>query len=394
MKNLSQVEFSTESPFLQAILQNGFEGILPTMALLLNEAMKIERSNYLGAQPHQRTSEREGYANGYKPRTIKSRMGELELQIPQTRNSGFYPSSLEFGMRSERALTVAMMEMYIQGVSTRKINAVLEKLCNLEVSPSQVSRVCKAIDEELNLWRNRPIGAINFLLVDARYEKVRVDNAVRDCAVLIAYGIDDNGKRSVLDVSVELSEAQIHWRNFLEGLVRRGLHGLKLITSDNHVGLKQARKSVFPSVAWQRCQFHLQQNASNHVPKKAMQQEVHDKIKAIFNAPDKAEAERLLKAAECYYAEKSPELADWIAENVPESLTVFDIADLTESQRKKLRTTNMVEFQNKELKKRTSCVKVFPNKESLLRLVGAMLMELDDKWQGEEKSYIKLKPGS
>lgn len=235
---------------------------------------------------------------------------------------------------------------------------------------------------------------MNFLLVDSRYEKVRVDGTVRDCAVLIAYGISVEEKRRVLDVSIELSEAEIHWRRFFERLNERGLHGLKLIVSDSHAGLKTARRAVFPSVPWQRCQFHLQQNGSAYIPKQAMQTEVHERVKMIFNAPNKIESLRLLKATVAFYEKISPKLSEWLAENVIESLTVFDVSGLTEAQRKKLRTTNMIEFQNKELKKRTRCVKIFPNRESLLRLVGALLMELDEKWTCESLVYVKLNESS
>ena len=280
------------------------------------------------------------------------------------------------------------MEMYVQGGGTRKVNAVLEELCGLEVSSSQVSRVNKLMDEEIEAWRNRRLGRMDYLLLDARYEKVRTDGVVRDCALLTAYGVDEKGKRTVLGVSVEMSEAEIHWRNFLESLVSRGLHGLKMITSDNHSGLKAARMAVFPSVPWQRCQFHLQQNASAYIPKKTMREDVHAKIKNIFNAPDQLEAERLLKISAELYRENASDLAAWMEENITDGLTVFSNKELNTSQQKKLRTTNMVEFQNKELKKRTRIIRVFPNKNSLLRIAASMLIELDEKWQTESKAYI------
>ena len=278
--------------------------------------------------------------------------------------------------------------MYIHGVATRKVRDILEKTCGLEVTAMQVSRAAQMLDQEFEKWRNRSLKEpVKYLLLDARYEKVRTDGAVVDSALLIAYGVMEDGHRRVLGVSVEMSEAEAHWRYFLESLVERGLHGLKMITSDNHPGLKNARKSVFPSVPWQRCQFHLQQNASAHVPKKSMQGEVHDDIRNIFNMPSKTEAEELLKRTIDKYKNKFFELAQWLENDLPEGFTVFTVVQSLNARRK-LRTTNMVEFQNKELKKRTRCIRVFPNRESLLRIASALLIELDESWLAEDKVYI------
>ena len=383
------MEYSTEKEILQPILEHGIEGMSEVLQKLFNLAMRLERENVLKASPYQRTEGRTGYANGFKERHIQSRIGELELQIPQTRNVEFYPSCLERGLRSERAINLAMAEMYIQGVATRSVRNILEKLCGLEVSAMQVSRATKMLDEEFEKWRNRPIReAVKYLLLDARYEKVRVDGNIVDCALLIAYGIQGDGHRRVLGVSVELSEAEVHWRKFLESLSERGLHGVEMITSDNHAGLKAARQSVFPSVPWQRCQFHLQQNASSHIPKKSMEKEAHEDIKSIFNMPSRQEAEYMLKKTVEKYAGKASEFARWLEREIPEGLTVFSIVPDSVGVRRKLRTTNMVEFQNKELKKRTRCIKLFPNKESLLRIATALLIELDETWLGESKRYI------
>lgn len=383
------MEYSTQKEILQPILDHGMEGMGEVLQNLFNLAMQLERENALKASPYQRTGERTGYANGFKERHIQSRVGELELKIPQTRNVEFYPSCLEKGLRSERAINLAMAEMYIQGVATRSVRNILEKLCGLEVSAMQVSRATKMLDEEFEKWRNRPISEpVKFLLLDARYEKVRVDGNIVDCALLIAYGIQDDGHRRVLGVSVELSEAEVHWRKFLESLSARGLHGVKMITSDNHVGLKAARLSVFPSIPWQRCQFHLQKNASSHIPKKSMEKEAHDDIRNIFNMPSRQEAEYMLKKMVEKYAGKASEFSEWLENEIPEGLTVFEFAPDSLSVQRKLRTTNMVEFQNKELKKRTRCIKLFPNKESLLRIATALLIELDETWLGESKRYI------
>lgn len=313
------MECNMPKEFLQPILENGLEGFNEVMQSLLNLAMRIERENALCAAPYQRTAERLDYANGYKPRTLQTRLGEMTLSIPQTRNGDFYPSCLEKGLRSERAINVAIAEMYIHGVATRDVRNILEKMCGLEVSAMQVSRATQMLDDEFEKWRKRPLSEpVKYLLLDARYEKVRVDGCVVDCALLTAYAVKDDGHRRVLGVSVELSEAEVHWRKFLESLAERGLRGLKMITSDDHAGLKAARRSVFPSVPWQRCQFHLQQNASAYVPKKSMQAEVHNDIRNVFNMPSREEAESLLKRIADKYRPKTSALAEWLESELPE----------------------------------------------------------------------------
>ena len=280
---------------MQAVLENGLEGMGTAFALLLNEAMKIERSEFMGAQPWERTEERKCHANGFKPKRLTTRLGKLDLQIPQVRGEeGFYPSAFEQGQRSERALKLALAEMYIQGVSTRKVTQIMETLCGTQVSSSQVSRATALLDDELEKWRCRPIAEIPYLILDARYEKVRQDGAVRSCAVLIATGVNSEGKRSILGVSVSLSEAEVHWRDFLRSLKKRGLSGIKMITTDDHDGLKSALKTCFAGVPWQRCQAHLQRNATAYVPKKEMRAGVAQDIRDIFNVSSLQEAERLL----------------------------------------------------------------------------------------------------
>jgi putative transposase len=252
----------------EVLSEKGLPGLGSAVEILINEAMLIERDRHLHATHYQRSEERTGYSNGFKPKKLNTRVGELNLRVPQVREGDFYPSFLERVLRSERALKLSLAEMYVQGVSTRKVSAILEELCGLQVTSMEVSRAAKLLDEELKSWRSRALGQYNHLVLDARYEKVRQGGAVIDAAVLIAYGIDSLGMRHILGVSVSLSEAEVHWRGFLESLVSRGLHGLMSVTSDAHGGLKAALRAVFPSVPWQRCQFHLQQNAQAYVPKK------------------------------------------------------------------------------------------------------------------------------
>lgn len=289
-----QEEDTTIRTVFEIINAGGMENLGEAISILINEAMKVERSSVLNAQPWERTDSRTGYANGFKDKAVVSRLGKLHLNIPQVRGDvEFYPSALEKGIRSEKALTLAMAEMYVQGVSTRKVTSVLKKLCGLEISSAQVSNVSKLLDEELENWRNRPIGRIKYLQLDARYEKVRQDGIVLSCAVLVAIGVMEDGKRTVLGTSVSLSEAEVHWRNFLLDLKKRGLHGVKLITSDDHSGLKAALRSVFPSVPWQRCQVHLQRNAVPYIPKMDMRKGVSAGIDMSLHLISRAANEKL-----------------------------------------------------------------------------------------------------
>jgi transposase-like protein len=373
-----QTQTNAFDTLMELLAEQGFDGMAQAITLLLNEAMKLERAEALGAVPYQRTEHRRGYANGYKPKTLRTRVGEITVDVPQTRGLDFYPSTLERGERSERALKLAVAEMYVQGVSTRKVAAITEELCGFEVSSTQVSRAAQLLDEELQQWRNRPLGEIPYLILDARYEKIRHGGSVVDCAVLLAIGINPDGKRSILGLSVSLSEAEVHWREFLTSLTQRGLHGVTLITSDDHAGLKAARKTVLPGVPWQRCQFHLQQNALHYVPKVAMRKQVAADIKSIFDAPDRHEAKRLLGQTVAKYQTSAPKLATWLEENIPEGLTVFEFPA---PHRRRLRTTNLLERVNKELKRRTRVATLFPNDDSLLRLVSAVLIEISEDWE-------------
>jgi putative transposase len=380
----------TQSTELDAIVQllaeHGFEGLSQAIEILLNEAMKFQRTEALRAAPYQRTSERRGHANGFKPKTVHSRLGALELEVPQTRGVEFYPTVLERGERSERALKLAVAEMYVQGVSTRKVAAITAELCGLEVNSTQVSRAAALLDEELEGWRSRPLGETPYLILDARYEKVRHGGSVVSCAVLVAIGVTAQGGRSILGVSVSLSEAEVHWREFLASLQDRGLHGVRYIVSDDHAGLKQARQARFAGVPWQRCQFHLAQNAMQYVPTLSMRKEVARDLRSVLDAGDRSEADRQLDRIIKKYADAAPRLAAWLEENVPEALTVLG---LPATHRRKLRTTNMLERINKEIKRRTRVATLFPNEPSALRLVTAVLMEISEDWE-TNRTYLTM----
>ncbi len=371
---------------VELLIAQGFEEMGKSLEILFNTAMLLERERYLGAAPYERTEEREGYANGFKPKTVRTRLGALALSVPQTRDSQFYPKSLEKGLRSERALKLSLAEMYVQGVSTRKVAKITEELCGFEVTSQEVSRCAQLLDEELQAWRTRPLGCFPYVFLDARYEKVRQGGHVIAAAVLLAVGVDAQGNRQLLGVSVKLSEHEVHWRDFLKSLQSRGLHGISLLTSDAHAGLRAALKAVFPSVPWQRCQFHLQQNAQSYVPRQEWKIEVARDIRYIFTASTLAEAQRLLRLCIERWQEKAPQLALWMEENIPEGLSVFQFP---EEYRKRLRTSNVVERVNKEIKRRTRVACIFPNEASCLRLVTAIVLEISDDWIAGNR-YLRL----
>ena len=373
-----QEDYNPSEKVVEQLAKNGWEAIPELIRILVNQAMQEERAHYLQAGEYERTEERKGYANGYKPKTVKTRVGEITFSIPQVREGGFYPSVLEKGLRSERALTMTLAEMYVQGVSTRKVKEITEQLCGFEVSAEQVSRATAQLDRVLQEWRERPLGEIRYLYLDARYEKVRESSQVRDEAVLVATGIDPAGERQVLGVSVSLSEQETHWKAFLKALKDRGLHGVQLVISDDHEGLGAARRAILGSVPWQRCQFHLQQNAGAYVPRQTMRSEVAADIRSVFTAPDRKTAEELCQAAIQKYATSAPRLSAWLEENLSEGFAVFDFPL---EHRRSIRTTNSLERINKEIHRRTRVVGIFPNDASCLRLVSAILMEISEEWQ-------------
>jgi putative transposase len=369
---------------LDQIAGGGLDALPEAIRVLINVAMLQERQKFLGVGPYERSPERHAHANGFKDKTVQTRMGALTLAVPQVREGGFSPQSLDQGVRSERALKLAIAEMYVQGVSTRKVAAITEQLCGFEVSSTQVSRAAAELDAVLDAWRTRPLGTYRYVYLDARYEKVRQDGQVRDAAVLIASGVDASGKRAVLGVSVALSEQEVHWRTFLESLVVRGLRGVELIISDAHAGLQAARKAVFGGTPWQRCQFHLQQNAQAYVPRQEMKKEVAAAIRAIFTAPSLHDAKRLLAETVQRYRSGAPKLATWMEETLPEGLMVFVFP---EAHWRRLRTTNGLERLNQEVRRRTRVARLFPNEASCLRLVTAVVMEISEDWE-TGKAYL------
>ena len=376
---------------MEQLIANGSEDMGVVFASLFDLAMRIERERFLGAEHYERTPTRRGYANGTKPKRLDTPAGSLTVNVPKTagHDEPFYPASLERGQRATRAVMLAVAEMYVKGVSTRDAEAVMREFGIESLSSSQVSRAAKLLDEELEAWRNRPLGEIRYLIVDARYEKVRLGGVVRDAAVLSAMGVGPDQRRRVLGVSCALSEAEVHWRAFLESLLERGMRGVRFVVSDDHAGLRAARQAVLTAAPWQRCQFHLAQNAIHHAPSLAIRKRIGAELRQIWNAPNLAAAEENLCQLVASYRDKAAKLAQWLEDNIPEGLTVFI---LPEHHRRRLRTSNPIERAiQQEIKRRTIKVRVFPNEASLERLVSAVLVEIDDKWATADKVYINWK---
>jgi transposase-like protein len=376
---------------MEQLIENGTEEMASVFAGLFNLAMRIERERFLGAGHYERTPERRGYANGTRPKKIDTPAGTVRVEVPKTagHDAPFYPQALERGRRSCRAVMLAVAEMYIKGVSTRDTEAVMREFGLESLSSSQVSRAAALLDEELAAWRDRPLGEIRYLLLDARYEKIREGGVVRDAAVLSAIGIGPDQRRRVLGVSCALSEAEVHWRAFLESLVARGMRGVSYIVSDDHPGLGAARKAVLGGATWQRCQFHLDQNAIHHAPNLAIRKVIGKELRRVWNARDSKAAQAEMRQLVASHREPAPRLADWLETAIPEGLAVFS---LPERHHKRMRTSNPMERSiQQEIKRRTIKVRVFPNEASLERLVTAILVEIDEKWATTDKPYITWK---
>ncbi len=376
------------SNLMEQLISEGPDGMAAIFTSLFNLAMKFERERYLQASAYERTEGRRGFANGYQQKKIDTPVGTLSVAVPKSAGADkpFYPASLERGMRSGRAVMLVAAEMYIKGVSTRDVEKVLGHFGLESLSSSQVSRATALLDEDLEAWRNRSLGEMPYLFMDARYETVRIGGVGRDAAVLTAFGVAPDGTRRILGVSVALSEAEVHWRDFLESLVARGLRGVRFIASDAHSGLAAARKAVLGGAVWQRCQFHLGQNAIQHCPTQKIKKKIGGRLRRIWNSEDLPMAQEELAGLVEKYRKKAPKLADWLEKNIPECFAVFT---LPEQHRIRMRTSNPIERGIQlELARRTNKIPVFPNEASLLRLATAILVEIDDKWAANKKSYI------
>jgi len=370
---------------LENFANNNVSQLKESLERLLNQLMFAEREDAIGASPYERTPDRKGYCNGFKNKKLLTRSGELNLSVPQTRNMDFYPSCLEKGSRVERALKLTLAEAYVQGVSTRKMTALTQELCGKEISSTQVSRFSEVLDDEVKKFKERPLKRYKYLFLDAEYEKVRQDGTVQSLAVLKAVGVNEEGQREVLDISCSLSEAEVHWRAFLEGLLKRGFSGLELVISDAHKGLRAALKAIFPSVKWQRCIFHLAQNAGSYANNKNMKFEICKATKEIYMSLNKDEAKERLRLCVERFKTKASKFCDWLEEHFIEGLTFFDFP---KEHWKKIRTVNIVERINQEQKRRTRVIRIFPNIKSCERIVVMVALGIHERWITDKKYLI------
>lgn len=346
---------------------------------VLQELLEAEMTEHIGAAPYERSERRTGHRNGYKPRALRTRVGTLNLLVPQDREGTFSTRLFSRYQRNEKALVLALMEMYVEGVSTRKVAEVTEALCGTSFSRSLVSRLAGDLDAELRAWRSRPLTAkaYPYLFVDARYEKVRVSQRVVSQGILIVSAVREDGLREILTVEVADTESEATYQNLFRSLKSRGLSGVELIVSDDHEGLKAAIARHFQGASHQRCQVHYARNLLGMVGAKK-RKELGADLRAIFATPDRHSAFRLVSSvAEKWRKKGHPKVAEHLEEHVEECLACLVFP---ESHRQRIRTTNGLERFNQEIKRRTRVVRIFPNRKSCLRLVTALAVEQSEEW--------------
>jgi len=340
--------------------------------------LEQEMAIHLGALPYERTEDRRGYRNGTKPRQLNTRVGKLFLSVPQTRDGSFSTELFERYQRSEKALIACLQQMVIQGVATRRVAKITESLCGLDFSRSQVSAICKKLDSEVQFWLNRPLDEpYPYVFVDARYEKIRRDHKVESNGVLIAKGVNAQGKRDFLGVQVCNTENETTWSDFIESLIQRSLKGVVLVISDAHGGLVKAIEKHFPGTQWQRCQVHFKRNVMDKVRPRDKAW-VKGRLDDVFLAPDKETGLARLQNLVADLAAKYPDVADLLEAEGEDALTCLNFPP---QHHRRIRTTNSLERFNQEIKRRTSIIRIFPNRESALRLIGALCMEQSEEWQ-------------
>jgi len=372
---------------IQVILKSGGDNPLRQMLeFMAQQTLECEMTEHLGAKSYERTFERKGLRNGYKPRILITRVGDLRLLVPQDRDGTFSTSLFCRYQRSEKALVLTLMEMYIQGVSTRKVKKVTEELCGRSFSSQLISKLTKGLDQELSVWRNRPLcGPYPYLIVDARYEKVRVNHKVISQGVLIVIGVNKEGRREILSVEMADTENTTTWSSMFKGLKQRGLDGVLLVVSDNHEGIKAAASRYFQGASWQRCQCHFIRNLLCLAPK-GLKKTLHAELRAIFDSSDLSMAKKRLFETIKSWEKMRPDIAEKLDEEAEDVLTCFYFPA---SHRKRIRTTNCVERLNQEIKRRTKVARIFPNRDSTLRLITALCVEQSEEWETSRK-YLNM----
>lgn len=383
---MTKNEGKTASTAVKEILLSNPDGLRELMRMALQEVLEAEMDETLGAQKGERTAERVGYRSGSYGRTLITRVGKLELRVPQDRQGRFSTELFERYQRSERALVATLAEMYVQGVSTRKVKAITEELCGHAFSASSISAINKRLDESLKAFAERSLQEpFPYLILDARYEKVRQAGIVTSQAVLIAVGIDWDGRRQILAVEMANRESRSAWKDFLVSLKARGLRGVELVVSDDHAGLVAAIGEVVPEAAWQRCYVHFLRNALDYLPRKHGDDCLAE-LRWLYERRDLAEVRADLAAWLTKWSPRYPRLTGWVEDNIDETLSFFR---LPRQHHKHLKSTNMLERLNEEIRRRTYVVRIFPNAESCLRLVRALAVETHENWM-EANRYINM----
>lgn len=343
----------------------------------LQQFIEAEITSFLQADPYERTGDRTGYRNGYKPRIVKTRVGRIELSVPQDREGRFRSELFSRFQRSEKALILALQEAYLQGVSTRKVTKITEQLCGTSFSKSQVSQLCQDLDEDINAWRARALDqAYPYLIIDATYLHIRSSGQVASEGVLIVSGISEGGHRDILALDVAHTETEATYADLFKDLKKRGLKGVQLVISDHHEGLQNAIKRHFQGASWQHCQTHFHRNIKGITPPKH-QREVAEALKDVFNAPDLVTAQQRLSQLMDTYEEILPNVVDKIDRDIIHCLACFHFP---KKHRRRIRTTNLLERLNREIKRRADVVQIFPNQEACQRLIGALCMEWSEEW--------------
>ena len=362
---------------LKELLTKDKDFLRPLVEEVVQQVLEAEMDEAVGAQKGERTANRLGYRSGYYGRTLITRVGKLELRIPQDRQGRFRTEVFERYQRSEKALVAALAEMYVQGVSTRKVKAITEELCGHEFSASTISRINEHLDEELAKFAGRRLEEdYPYLVLDARYEKVREDGVIRSRAVLVAIGISGEGRRCILAVEMAQRESQTSWKDFLLALCKRGLRGVEFVVSDDHPGLKRAIMEMLPGAVWQRCYVHFLRNALDHLPRKA-DDDCMMELRWIYDRRNVEEARRDLAVWLAKWGNKYRKLCDWVEANIEETLAFYR---LPLQHHKHMKSTNMLERLNEEIKRRTRVIRIFPNEASCLRLIRAMAVETHENW--------------
>lgn len=382
---MAQYQVTLNGEVLHDLFQKD-EGVARLLKQVLDQVLQAQATEQLQAAPYERSGERQGYRNGTQPHTLTTRVGTLTLRVPRLR-SGQFSTDLFFRyQRSEQALVLALLEMVVNGVSTRKVTKITEELCGTEFSKSTVSDLCKRLDPIVQAWNNRSLGQrYPFVLVDALVLKIREDGRVRSRSALIAIGINEAGYREVLGLMLGDSESEESWTEFFKWLKSRDLRGVDIIVSDSHGGLVRAVRGQFQGATWQRCQTHFMRNILDKTPK-SLQAEVHGRVRALLDSPDPETARLLLEKVLEDYAHKAPKAMTVLETGFDDATAVLE---LPERYRKRLRTTNGVERLNLEIRRRERVIRIFPNRESVIRLVGALLMELDEKWSSGSR-YLNM----